>query len=59
VAVSGVVNCIASTDGSGNPIQSCTVNSGAITSQQTYTMVVTYSGYTGTVQVSATLTVSL
>jgi hypothetical protein len=59
VAVPGVVNCIATTDGSGNPIQSCTVNSGAISSQQTYTMVVTYSGYTGTAQVSATLTVSL
>ena len=58
VAVAGIVNCIASTDGSGNPIQSCTVDSGAITVEQTYTMVVTYSGYTGTAQVSATLTVS-
>lgn|ERR1022692_1780752 len=58
VAVPNVVICVPSTDGSGNPIQSCIVNSGVISTAETYTMVVTYSGYTGTAQVAATLTVS-
>jgi hypothetical protein len=58
VAVPNVVICVPSTDASGNPIQSCIVNSGVISIPETYTMVVTYSGYTGTAQVSATLTVS-
>ncbi len=57
-AVPNVVSCIASTDGSGNPIQSCTAGEGTIQTSQTYSMVVTYSGYTGTAQVSATLTVT-
>jgi Bacterial Ig-like domain (group 2) len=58
VAVPNVVICVPSTDGSGNPIQSCIVNSDVISTAETYTMVVTYSGYTGTAQVAATLTVS-
>jgi len=58
VAVPNIVTCAASTDGSGNPLQSCTAGTGTVSTQQTYTMVVTYSGYTGTIQVSALLTVS-
>lgn len=57
-AVPGIVICVASTDNSGNPIQSCIVNSGSITMPETYAMVVTYSGYTGTAQVAATLSVT-
>jgi trimeric autotransporter adhesin len=55
-ATDGVVSCIASTDSSGNPIQSCTAASD-LTTQTTYFLVVQYSGYTGTT-VYATLTVT-
>jgi hypothetical protein len=49
------VTCGASTDSSGNPIQSCTAT--GVTTAQTYSLVVSYAGYAGP-QVSATLTVS-
>jgi hypothetical protein len=57
VAQDGVVSCIASTDSSGDPIQSCTASSN-LTAQMTYYLVVTYTGYTGTATVYATLTVT-
>jgi trimeric autotransporter adhesin len=57
VATDGVVSCIASTDSSGAPIQACTASSN-LTSPTTYFLVVTYSGYTGTAIVDATLDVT-
>jgi len=57
VAQDGVVSCIASTDSSGDPIQSCTASSN-LTTQTIYYLVVTYTGYTGTATVYATLTVT-
>jgi hypothetical protein len=57
VATDGVVSCIASTDSSGDPDQSCTAASD-LTSATTYYLVVTYSGYTGTATVYATLDVT-
>jgi hypothetical protein len=57
VATDGVVGCVASTDSSGDPIQSCTAASD-LTVATTYYLVVTYSGYTGTVTVYATLDVT-
>jgi hypothetical protein len=56
VATDGVVSCIASTDASGAD-QSCTASSN-LTATTTYFLVVTYSGYTGTTTVYATLTVT-
>jgi hypothetical protein len=53
----GEVTCIASTDSSGDPVQQCTAAEG-LTTSQTYFMVVTYSGYTGTAIVDATLNVT-
>ena len=52
------INCSASTDASGNPDQSCTAQSGSVQATTVYTITVSYSGYTGTAVVSATLTVS-
>jgi hypothetical protein len=57
-AVTGVVSCVATTDSDGNSVQQCSAAEGSITSTQVYDMVVTYSGYTGTANVQATLTVS-
>jgi hypothetical protein len=56
VATDGIVSCIASTDASG-PDQSCTAASD-LTAATTYYLVVTYSGYTGTAIVYATLNVT-
>jgi hypothetical protein len=53
----GVVSCIPSTDSSG-PIQQCTAAEGILTTATTYFMVVSYSGYSGTAIVDATLNVS-
>lgn len=52
------ITCGASTDSSGNPIQSCTAQSGSVLTTTIYTVTVTYSGYTGTAVVGATLTVT-
>jgi hypothetical protein len=57
VATDGVVNCIASTDADGNPVQACTASSN-LTQATTYYLVITYSGYTGTALVYATLDVT-
>jgi Bacterial Ig-like domain (group 2) len=56
-ATDNEVTCIPSTDSDGNPDQSCTAASG-ITASATYYLAVTYTGYTGTTVVYATLTVS-
>jgi hypothetical protein len=57
-AVTGVVSCVATTDSDGNAVQQCSAAEGSIQSTEQYDMVVTYSGYTGTANVQATLTVS-
>jgi len=53
----GVVTCVPSTDSTG-PIQQCTAGEGTLQTETTYFMVVSYSGYTGTAIVDATLQVS-
>jgi hypothetical protein len=53
------ITCSASTDSSGDPDQSCIAQSGTVTTQTVYTITVTYSGYTGTAPVTATLTVTV
>lgn len=53
----GEVNCVAATDSNGNPVQQCTAAEG-LTMSETYYMVVTYTGYTGTAIVYSTLNVS-
>ncbi|MFZ0279284.1 MAG: Ig-like domain-containing protein [Candidatus Sulfotelmatobacter sp.] len=52
-----VVSCIATTVG-GESVQQCTAAEGLITTDTTYYMVVSYSGYTGTALVYATLNVT-
>ena len=57
--VPSVVDCTPGTDTSGNPVQTCIAEEDSVTSTEVYQLVVTYSGYTGTTQVSATLTVTV
>ena len=53
------VTCSAGTNGSGENVQNCIAQSGSVSSgDDVYTITVSYSGYTGTAIVSATLTVS-
>jgi trimeric autotransporter adhesin len=54
-----IVTCSPSTDSNGNSVQSCTAAVDSVTTQTTYSLVVAYSGYTGTAQVAATLTVTV
>jgi hypothetical protein len=53
----GVVNCIATTV-DGSAVQQCTANEGILTTETMYFIVVSYSGYTGTALVDATLNVT-
>jgi hypothetical protein len=52
-----VVSCIATTV-DGSAVQQCTAAEGSLQTETTYFMVVSYTGYTGTALVDATLTVS-
>ncbi|MFZ0300186.1 MAG: Ig-like domain-containing protein [Candidatus Sulfotelmatobacter sp.] len=53
-----VVSCIATTDSSGDAVQQCTAGEGSLQTATQYFMVVSYSGYTGTALVYATLNVT-
>jgi len=53
-----VVSCFATTDSGGNPVQECSAAEGSLQSATTYYMVVSYSGYTGTALIYATLNVT-
>ncbi len=53
-----IVTCSPSTDSNGNSVQSCTAAVDSVTQNTTYSLVVTYSGYTG-VPISANVTVTV
>jgi hypothetical protein len=53
-----VVSCIVATDTNGDAVQQCTAGEGSLQNATTYYMVVSYSGYTGTTLVYATLNVT-
>lgn len=58
-SVPNVLSCTAGTNNSGQSVQSCVAASNTTGTQQVYNLVVTYSGYTGTTVVQATVTITI